>query len=110
MAALDKLLQSLIDRKMEALMLEPDSRPRMRRSGLEHDVSSSPLAAPTIEGLLGQIAPEGVIAESPAPGRAATRSVVVLTTPWAQTLTTEPSPAGGTTTSGAAPTTRPSAA
>jgi twitching motility protein PilT len=70
MAALDKLLQSLVDRKMEALMLEPDSRPRMRRSGAEHDVSSSPLAAPTIEGLLSQVAPEGKIVGPPAPGRA----------------------------------------
>jgi twitching motility protein PilT len=70
MAALDKLLQLLVDRNMEALMLEPDSRPRMRRSGAEHDASSSPLAAPTIEGLLSQVAPEGVIASAPAPGRA----------------------------------------
>ena len=59
MAALDKLLQSLVERKMEALMLEPESRPRMRRSGVEHDVSSSVLAAPTIEGLLSQVAPDG---------------------------------------------------
>ena len=70
MAALDKMLQSLVDRKMEALMLEPDNRPRMRKSGLEHDASSTALAAPTIAGLLGQVAPDGAIAEPPAPGRA----------------------------------------
>ena len=70
MAALDKLLQSLVERRMEALMLEPESRPRMRKNGAERDVSTSVLSAPTIEGLLAQVAPEGVIADSPAPGRA----------------------------------------
>ena len=66
MAALDKLLKSLVDRQMEVLLLEPGSRPRMRKHGAEHDVSSSILAGPTIEALLVQVAPEGIIAGPPA--------------------------------------------
>jgi twitching motility protein PilT len=70
MAALDKLLRTLIDRQMQALLLEPGSRPRIRLGGTEQDVSASRLAGPTIHSMLEQVAPKGVIADSPAPDAA----------------------------------------
>jgi twitching motility protein PilT len=59
-AALDSLLRAALQNRMEALVLVPGGRPRMRLAGVEHEVTQTALDARKIELLLREVAPPGV--------------------------------------------------
>jgi twitching motility protein PilT len=67
MAILDKLLTTASERGVDAVILEPGQPPRMRRSGVEHQVSRISLDAATIEKLVAEVASdEGGASPTPA--------------------------------------------
>lgn len=65
MATLDKLLNALVEHRMDALVLEPDRLPRLRRGGQDREVTKAPLPADAIERLLAEVALDGAPATGP---------------------------------------------
>lgn len=62
MATIDKLLIALAAKEMDCLVLEPGRRPCLRRNGVDHEVTKTPLDPKVITRLLTEVAPPG---ESP---------------------------------------------
>jgi len=63
MARLDPILQHLIEHDMELLLLEPGTRPRLKKGTTEQAASRSVLSGEAIDGLLAEVAPEGMLSE-----------------------------------------------
>ncbi len=57
MAAIDKLLRAAIKNRVDAVLLEPGRLPRLRKGGVEQEVTQTVLDARGLERLLAEIAP-----------------------------------------------------
>ena len=64
MAAIDALLRALLRHQMDALVLVPGRRPRLRQADREHPVTKTALDVETVVQLVAEIAPAGTEPQS----------------------------------------------